>query len=273
MAKQLVVKAVTGNLVGATGVLYDVNGNEYAAPSTNNDELIFNDYGYPLGFNRITLALATSTLLVTVLLRDTVTEQSLFYGEYPVVGNSADISVIGSFTDTITITPPTQTTPPPIQTTTTTPPSTTTPTPTNGISAADKLRAQSLNFKLRNNQYITDDESVFLQLGDSALATRAMAALDNGGGFDGLRALGISEVTSYKILAIFNIKLDTRKYESERALELIANNPAQLVNLQSYLTAQGITMPSLTSYIATLRADNAIYNAVRTWAVQNGQVA
>jgi hypothetical protein len=86
-----------------------------------------------------------------------------------------------------------------------------------------------------------------------------------GGGYDGLRALGISDSTALRVLSTYNIKVDTIKYLNEAKLEALKNNPLLLNSLHDYLATKGLTIPSFTSYISTLRANPAIYAVMKDW--------
>lgn len=131
---------------------------------------------------------------------------------------------------------------------------------------ADKLKFSNLQLDLRLGKFINDNDSVFMTLGgNSALAAQVMTKLDAGEGYTGLKQLGLTDATCYKVLAIYNVKQDTGKYESEKALELLANDFTKLISLQTFLANMNLTMPPLDSYIAALRADHQIYSAVRTW--------
>ncbi len=135
------------------------------------------------------------------------------------------------------------------------------------LAANDKLKMAQLAFKLKNGEYILDDDAVFYVLGgDSVLATLAMAALDAGGGYDGLRTLGITDATALKVLATYNVKLDTFKYESEKGLDILIADPSKIVDFMAYLTTINLTLPSFNTYTAKLRSDAVIYAAVRDWA-------
>lgn len=132
---------------------------------------------------------------------------------------------------------------------------------------ADKLKMQQIQTRLKNGEYIDDDDSIFLiSGGDSAATLLIMQKLDAGEGFNGLKALGFSDAAACKILAIYNVKVDTLKYDSEVALEIIANDITKIVSFDSYLTANNLQLPPLTLYLNKLRSVPAVFNAARDWA-------
>jgi hypothetical protein len=132
---------------------------------------------------------------------------------------------------------------------------------------ADKLTLEQIVFKLKNGNFISDDDSVFYALGNSLMATAAMAEIDAGRGYDGLRNIGLTQVQALKVLSIYNVTLETSKYESEKALTALVTNPDNIVLLKTYLA--GLTppleLPSLTPYLSALRADHAVYTAIAGW--------
>ena len=130
----------------------------------------------------------------------------------------------------------------------------------------DKLRQNDLEFKLRTGEHISEDDSVFLVLGNSLLVRQCIANMNVGYGFNGLKALGLSDSQAYKIIAIFNVKLDVNKYESEKALEFLGSDLDNLKSFSKFLAKRNIEMPSLKNYIAVLRSDNLVYNLIRDWA-------
>lgn len=130
----------------------------------------------------------------------------------------------------------------------------------------DKLRQNDLEFKLRTGEHISEDDSVFLVLGNSLLVRQCIANMNVGYGFNGLKALGLSDSQAYKIIAIFNVKLDVNKYESEKALEFLGSDLDNLKSFSKFLAKRNIEMPSLKNYIAVLRSDTLVYNLIRDWA-------
>lgn len=130
----------------------------------------------------------------------------------------------------------------------------------------DKLKQNDLEFKLRTNEHISEEDSVFLVLGNSLLVKQCIANMDVGYGFNGLKALGLSDSQAYKIIAIFNVKLDVNKYESEKALEFLGSDLDNLKSFSKFLAKRNVEMPSLKNYITVLRSDNVVYNLIRDWA-------
>lgn len=132
---------------------------------------------------------------------------------------------------------------------------------------ADKLRMQQIQFKLKIGEYITDDDSIFYMIGgDGEQAARIMSALDNGDGFNGLKALGLSDANAYRVLTIYNTKADTAKYESEKALEMMVFDINRFVDFKNYLDSRNIQLPSLDSYMTRIRSNHQVYTAAREWA-------
>ena len=134
--------------------------------------------------------------------------------------------------------------------------------------AADKLRIDQIIFKLKSGQFVNDDDSVFYSLGNSLMTTAAMVIIDAGGSFDGLRTAGLTQAQALSVLSIYNVNLDVSKYESEVALNLINNDPTKLTQLSAYLAGltPPLTLPPLTPYLAQVRADHAVYAAIKNWS-------
>ncbi len=132
---------------------------------------------------------------------------------------------------------------------------------------ADKLTLEQITYKLRNGQFISDDESVFFALGNSLMSVAAMAEIDAGRGFDGLRNIGLTQAQALKVLSIYNVTLETSKYDSEKALALLEANSDNLALLKTYLASLNppLTLPPLTAYSSTLRANHSIYAAIANW--------
>lgn len=132
---------------------------------------------------------------------------------------------------------------------------------------ADKLRMQRIQFSLKIGEYIPDDDAIFYMIGgDGNQAVAVMAALDAGKGYDGLKALGLTDAVAYRVLSIYNVKADTGKYESEKALEMMVFDVNKFVDFKNYLDSRNLTLPSLDSYMTRLRSNHDIYVAAREWA-------
>jgi hypothetical protein len=133
--------------------------------------------------------------------------------------------------------------------------------------AADKLTLEQIVFKLQSGQFISDNDSVFYALGNSLMAVAAMGVIDVGGGFNELRTLGLSQQQALRVLSIYNVTLDANKYESEVKLTALNDDPSKIASLQTYLASltPPLSLPELTPYLAQIRADHAIYTAVRNW--------
>lgn len=134
--------------------------------------------------------------------------------------------------------------------------------------AADKLRLDQIIFKLKSGQFVDDNDSVFYALNNSLMATAAMAIIDAGGGFDELRTAGLTQAQALSVLSIYNVNLDVNKYESEVALKIINDDPTKLSQLQAFLSGltPPLTLPPLTPYLAQVRADHAVYTAIKNWS-------
>ena len=134
--------------------------------------------------------------------------------------------------------------------------------------AADKLRLDQIIFKLKSGQFVDDNDSVFYALGNSLMATTAMGIIDIGGGFDELRTAGLTQSQALSVLSIYNVNLDVSKYESEVALKIINDDPTKLTQLQTYLAGltPPLTLPPLTPYLAQVRANHAVYAAIKNWS-------
>jgi len=133
--------------------------------------------------------------------------------------------------------------------------------------SADKLTMEQIIFKLKSGQYISDDDSVFYALGNSKMATAAMAEIDAGRGYDGLRNIGLTQSQALKVLSIYNVTLEIAKYESEQALAVLEADPTKIQSLQTYLTSliPPLTLPTLSTYLGQIRSNHAIYSAIRNW--------
>lgn len=134
--------------------------------------------------------------------------------------------------------------------------------------AADKLEIEQITAKLRNNEYILDDESVLLTLGNSKMATIAMEIVDNGEGYQGLRTAGFTQSQALKVLSIYNLTQDTDKYLSEKNLDVLVNDPTKIVQLKAYLESLNppLQLPSLLPYASSIRANHAVYTAIKNWS-------
>jgi hypothetical protein len=133
--------------------------------------------------------------------------------------------------------------------------------------ASDRLRLDEIVFKLKSGQFLIDNDSVFYALGNSLMATAAMTIIDNGGGFNELRNAKLTQAQALAVLSIYNVELDVSKYESEQKLNVINSDPSKLPLLQAYLATltPPLTLPPLTSYLAAVRADHAVYTAIKNW--------
>ena len=133
--------------------------------------------------------------------------------------------------------------------------------------ASDKLTIEQIKFKLKSGEFINDDDSVMLVLMNSAMATASMQVVDAGGGYNGLRSIGLTDTQSLRVLAIYNVKMDTNKYLSEVKLETLRTNPDLMPSLVAYLSGLNppLELPSLVPYIASVRSDFAVYSAIKNW--------
>jgi hypothetical protein len=131
--------------------------------------------------------------------------------------------------------------------------------------ASDKLRMEQIVNKLKNNGFISDDDAVFYALGNSVMAAAAMAEIDAGRGFDGLRNIGLTQPQALKTLSIYNVTIDTGKYESEVALKSLETDPTKIVALKAFLAPLALELPPLNSYLGEIRANHAVYTAIAGW--------
>jgi hypothetical protein len=147
-------------------------------------------------------------------------------------------------------------------TTTTTPP---TPTPLTEQQKADRLAVTLLKTKIRNGIALSDDEVVFYMIGDSVVAQTAMQSMDNGGGYDELKTIGLTETQVLDVLSIYNVKIAPSKYESELGIDAIDNNKLLLANFLTYLQTNNVEFPSFIALYSAIRSKPAIYAAMREW--------
>jgi hypothetical protein len=148
------------------------------------------------------------------------------------------------------------------------PPDTTSQPPApNPNAEADKLKYQALAFKLKNGEYISESDSLFIMLGnDSALTEKVVNAISSGGGYSELKTLGLTDGLAIRALATHNQKLNVDEYESEKALDIISSNLNHLNGFASYLTQNNLQLPKMDAYIAKIRASPVLYAAARNWS-------
>lgn len=126
----------------------------------------------------------------------------------------------------------------------------------------DKLRLNALKQRVKTGYRPTDDEAVFLMLGDSKVTASVMAALDSGARYDNLRELGIGDADSLRILALYNVQIDTGKYQSEQNIVLLSD-PLILNQFKLFLESRNLSLPPFDSYLVDIRANAAVYAAAR----------
>lgn len=132
---------------------------------------------------------------------------------------------------------------------------------------ADKTAVAVITDTLTGGNFITDDDAVLIALGNSKLVSAAMSVVDSGGGFQGLKAIGLSTTQAIRVLSIFNITIDTNKYESEVMIKLLLDDPTRIVSLKTYLESMSLTLPPLNTYAATIRANHDVYTAIKDWTI------
>jgi len=146
---------------------------------------------------------------------------------------------------------------------TTTP--TTTPTVLTEQQKADRLSITLLKTKIRNGIALDDDDVIFYMIGDSVVAQSAMTAMDNGGGYDALKTLGLTETQVLDVLSIYNVKIAPSKYEAELGIDAIETNKLRLNDFMTYLQTNNVELPDLTALYTSIRSKPVIYSALREW--------
>lgn len=130
----------------------------------------------------------------------------------------------------------------------------------------DAIRLSLLKTKVKAGQTLIDDEVIFYMIGgDSVVATRVMEILDNGGGYDDLKLLGLTETQCVDCLAIYNIKIAPSKYEAELGIDAIEADKMLFKSFLDYLQTNNVEKPDFTALYASIRAKPAIYAALRNW--------
>lgn len=148
-------------------------------------------------------------------------------------------------------------------TTTTTPPA---PKVLTEQQKADAIRLSLLKNKLKAGQTLIDDDVIFYMIGgDSVVATKVMELLDNGGSYDELKILGLTETQCIDVLATYNIKVSPQKYESEVGIDAIETDKMLFTSFMNYLHTNNIEKPDFTALYTSIRSKPAIYTALREW--------
>jgi hypothetical protein len=150
-----------------------------------------------------------------------------------------------------------------------TPPATTTtpvtPTPLTEQQKADRLAITLLKTKIRNGIALADDDVIFYMIGDSVVAQAAMQAMDNGGGYDVLKTIGLTDTQTLDVLSIYNVKIAPSKYEAELGVDAIETSKLRLNDFMTYLATNNVELPDLTALYTTIRSKPVIYAALREW--------
>lgn len=146
--------------------------------------------------------------------------------------------------------------------TTTTPPTT---TPLTAQQIADRLAITLLKNKIKAGIALADDDVIFYMIGDSVVARAAMASMDNGGGYDALKTMGLTETQVLDVLSIYNVKIAPSKYEAELGIDALETNKLRLNDFMTYLSTNNIELPDLTTLYTTIRSKPVIYSALREW--------
>lgn len=136
------------------------------------------------------------------------------------------------------------------------------PTPTTND---DKAAVIAIAAKLKHGDSISDDDLIFYRLKDSVLAKKVMVTLDGGGGYDELRALGVTDSPAIDILGIYNVKIEAWKYESECGIDGMANDPTKIGAFINYLVSTKTQLPDLNPLFAAIRHNRVTYAALRDW--------
>lgn len=141
----------------------------------------------------------------------------------------------------------------------------TTPTPLTAQQIADRLAITLLKNKIKAGIALADDDVIFYMIGDSVVARAAMTAMDNGGGYEELKTLGLTETQTLDVLSIYNVKIAPSKYESELGIDAIESNKLLFKSFLDYLHTNNIEMPNFISMYSAIRSKPAIYTAMREW--------
>lgn len=131
----------------------------------------------------------------------------------------------------------------------------------------DVIRISLIKTRIRNGEVLVDDDFIFYKLKDSVVATTVMQTLDNGGGYDALRLLGLTDGMATEILGIYNLKIETAKYEAELGIDALQSNPLLVGEFLNYLAANSIEMPTFVSMplFTAIRSNPQIYGGLRQW--------
>lgn len=130
----------------------------------------------------------------------------------------------------------------------------------------DAIRLSLLKTKVKAGQTLVDDEVIFYMIGgDSVVAAKVMEILDNGGGYDDLKLLGLTETQCVDCLAIYNIKIAPSKYEAELGIDAIEADKMLFKSFLDYLQTNNVEKPDFTALYASIRSKPAIYAALRNW--------
>lgn len=144
---------------------------------------------------------------------------------------------------------------------------TTTPKVLTEQQKADAILFNSVKNRIKSGEVLTDDDLVFYYLRDSVVAQAVMQTLDNGGGYDALRLLGLSDSMTLNILGLYNVKIETNKYESELGIDAIQSNPLLVGEFLTYLATNSLPMPTFVAMplFTAIRSNPAIYSGLREW--------
>lgn len=123
------------------------------------------------------------------------------------------------------------------------------------VIAVDKAEVARINAVLKAGSFIEDDEAMMLIFGVAVTVTGVMNVLNAGGGYDELRAIGISDTNALRALSVFNISSDQTKINVENACNKIKTDFNALVSLRAYLMTLETTLPDFDAYIQTLRTN------------------
>lgn len=130
----------------------------------------------------------------------------------------------------------------------------------------DAIRLTLLKNKVKAGQTLQDDDVIFYMIGgDSVVAEKVMQTLDNGGGYDDLKLIGLTETQTIDVLAIYNIKVAPQKYEAELGIDAIETDKMLFKSFLDYLQTNNVEKPDFTALYASIRAKPVIYSAVRQW--------
>lgn len=137
----------------------------------------------------------------------------------------------------------------------------------------EKHLIADIKFRAKQGQSMSIDDVLSLIMSSTSEAKRAIEIISNGGQYLNLRTAGLTDGEALKALAIFHVKIDTDRYQSERALQVLSDDPSLLSDFGDFLSAQPDPkeLPGLENYLVSMRSNIEIYDLVRQWHTQRVQ--